>query len=69
MYFDPPYHETFSGYGGLGFSTKEHEKLAVFCKQLNQNGALFMLSNSDTPFIRDLYKGFNIDICFSFHFL
>jgi DNA adenine methylase len=60
VYFDPPYHETFSAYDGSGFGDKEHEELATFCRQLDQKGVLFMLSNSDTPFIRQLYEGFDM---------
>ena len=60
LYLDPPYHETFSAYDGSGFGDNEHEELAAFCKQLDQKGVLFMLSNSDTPFIRQLYNGFDM---------
>jgi DNA adenine methylase len=60
LYLDPPYHGTFSAYDGSGFRDKEHEWLAAFCKQLDQKGVLFMLSNSDTPFIRQLYNGFDM---------
>ncbi|MDR1475187.1 MAG: DNA adenine methylase [Holosporales bacterium] len=61
VYFDPPYHETFSAYDGSGFADKEHEKLATFCKDLDKNGVLFMLSNSDNQFIRRLYDGYNME--------
>jgi DNA adenine methylase len=60
VYFDPPYHGTFSAYDGSGFGDKEQEELADFCRKLSQNGVSFMLSNSDTPFIRQLYEGFNM---------
>lgn len=60
-YLDPPYHKTYSQYDGSGFGDVEHERLAQFCKELHQAGAYFMLSNSDTPFIRGLYDGFQID--------
>ena len=60
-YLDPPYHKTFSSYDGSGFDDKAHENLAAFCAKLNASGCYFMLSNSDTPFIRGLYKNFNID--------
>lgn len=61
-YLDPPYHETYSGYDGSGFGDKEHEQLAEFCKKIDEKGGFFMLSNSDTPFVRNLYKGYNIEI-------
>jgi DNA adenine methylase len=60
-YLDPPYHKTFDGYNGGGFDEREHEKLAAFCRELNEAKAYFMLSNSDTPFVRSLYKGFRIE--------
>lgn len=60
-YLDPPYHETYEGYASGGFGDAEHEKLAEFCKKIDQKGGYFMLSNSDTPFVRKLYKGYNIE--------
>ncbi len=60
-YLDPPYHKTFSSYDGSGFGDKDHQGLAQFCKRLDTAGAHFMLSNSDTPFIRKLYAGYNIE--------
>lgn len=60
-YLDPPYHKTYSQYDGSGFGDPEHTRLAQFCKEIHQAGAFFMLSNSDTPFVRDLYKGFTIE--------
>jgi DNA adenine methylase len=60
-YLDPPYHQTYSLYDGSGFADEEHRKLAAFCRELDEAGAYFMLSNSDTPFIRELYNGFWID--------
>jgi DNA adenine methylase len=35
--------------------------LAEFCREINDAKAYFMLSNSDTPFVRSLYKGFTIE--------
>ena len=50
-----------SGYNGGGFADEEHRKLAELCREIHQSGAFFMLSNSDTPFVRGLYKGFTIE--------
>lgn len=61
-YLDPPYHETYSQYDGSGFGDKEHTQLAEFCRTVDKKGSFFMLSNSDTPFVRDLYKGYTIEI-------
>jgi DNA adenine methylase len=59
-YLDPPYHQTFSGYDGNGFGDEEHKKLAEMCHQIHNAGGFFLLSNSDTEYVRGLYKGFNI---------
>lgn len=68
-YFDPPYHETFSGYDSSGFGDKEHEKLANFCCEIDARGGYFMLSNSDTPFVGNLYKGYNIEVVSASRFI
>ena len=60
-YLDPPYHETYEGYSSAGFGDTEHQKLAEFCHQIHKKGGYFMLSNSDTPFVRELYKGYTIE--------
>ncbi len=60
-YLDPPYHETYEGYSSGGFGDKEHTDLAEFCKKIDKKGGYFMLSNSDTPFVRKLYEGYTIE--------
>ena len=55
-YLDPPYHKTYSSYARNGFGDTEHKRLADFCHKLHSAGAYFMLSNSNTEFIRDLYS-------------
>lgn len=60
-YLDPPYHKTYDGYNGGGFGDSEHEKLAQVCRKIDKSGGQFMLSNSDTDFVRGLYKGFVIE--------
>lgn len=60
-YLDPPYHKTYSNYDGAGFGDDDHKALSDFCKRLHQAGAYFMVSNSDTPYIRALYKDFTIE--------
>jgi DNA adenine methylase len=60
-YLDPPYApksetEDFTGYTTAGFSLAQHLELAEFCSQLKRRGAKFLLSNSDTPFTRELYQ-------------
>ena len=59
---DPPYHKAGDRfYTRLAFDEKEQIRLANFTKDLNEKGVRFMLSNSDTPFVRSLYKDFNVD--------
>ena len=65
-YFDPPYYplkrESFTTYTKEVFLEKEQERLAKLFKDLNKKGVKVMLSNSDTKFIRDLYKDYPIQI-------
>jgi DNA adenine methylase len=65
IYFDPPYYplttgSDFTSYNKEGFLEKEQETLADIFEQLDRRGCLLMLSNSDTKFIRNLYKKWNI---------
>ena len=60
-YLDPPYHRTFDGYDSSRFGDEDHKRLALFCKELDNAGCQFMVSNSDTAFVRSLYRAFNID--------
>jgi len=60
-YLDPPYHETYSGYDGSGFGDNMHEKLATFCNHIDRAGGYFMISNSNTAFVQELYKDYNIE--------
>ena len=61
MYFDPPYYpvsksSSFTSYAIGGFAEAEQEALRDLCLKLHERGAKIMLSNSDTPFIKDLYQ-------------
>jgi DNA adenine methylase len=65
VYLDPPYHplnETskFTNYAENGFTTIDQRKLLKHYRELDSRGCLLMLSNSDTPLIRDLYSDFDI---------
>lgn len=62
VYLDPPYHETYNGYSINGFSLDNHKKLSEYCKNLNKRGVFFMLSNSDTPQMKNFYKEFSCEI-------
>ena len=61
-YLDPPYHKTFDQYDKNQFNLDDHKNLRDFCKKLDKVGAYFMLSNSNTKCIKDLYKGFRIEV-------
>lgn len=65
VYFDPPYAPmtktaNFAGYVKGGFGLADQAELAKMFAELTEKGVLVMLSNSNTPIIHDLYKGFNI---------
>ena len=67
VYFDPPYNPVsdsanFTGYDRGGFGKAEQERLKNLCDKLNKKGAKFLLSNSATEFIIDLYRDYNITI-------
>lgn len=60
VYFDPPYHPvnggSFTSYTKLDFTENDQTKLRDFALKLHEQGIKVMLSNSNTPFIQDLYK-------------
>lgn len=65
VYLDPPYvplssTSNFTAYTKEGFGPGDQKRLADLCRDLDRRGVLFMLSNSDTPVVRDLYQGFDI---------
>lgn len=67
VYFDPPYDPVsdsanFTGYDKGGFDKDEQMRLKKLCDKLNNRGVKFLLSNSSTEFILDLYKDYNITI-------
>ena len=67
VYFDPPYDPVsvsanFTGYDKGGFDRDEQIRLKKLCDKLNSKKVNFLLSNSATDFILDLYKDYNITI-------
>jgi len=65
-YFDPPYDplsetSSFTSYAATPFGKKEQRALAEHARALDARGVFVMLSNNDTPLIRDLYDGFVIE--------
>ena len=66
VYFDPPYDPVtptanFTSYTADAFGSDHQRELAETAGKLVDRGCQVMLSNSDTPFIRSLYKGWQID--------
>lgn len=67
VYLDPPYDPVsnsanFTGYDKGGFNRDEQIRLKKLCDKLDKKGVKFLLSNSATDFIKDLYKDYNIKI-------
>lgn len=67
VYFDPPYDpvnatSSFTGYAAGGFGRTEQIELKKLCDKLHSRGVRFMLSNSATPFITDLYADYDVSI-------
>jgi DNA adenine methylase len=60
VYFDPPYHETFTSYTSSGFNESKQKELYNFCTELNKEKVKFMVSNSDTDFIKNIWGNFHI---------
>jgi DNA adenine methylase len=65
VYFDPPYHpisktSNFTAYNRYSFDEERQVRLRDVFAELSDRGVKVMLSNSDCPFVRDLYKDFNI---------
>ena len=61
VYFDPPYlplsaSSSFSKYVKEDFVERDHELLAEVIKDLTSRGVFVVLSNSDTPLSRKLFK-------------
>jgi len=60
VYFDPPYHPTksdsFTSYTKLDFREEDQRKLKDLANKLSSKGVQIMLSNSNTEFIKELYK-------------
>ena len=62
IFFDSPYYDTFDTYQAGGFSEENHKRLAALYQKLTDKGVFCMLTNSDTDFIKGLYKRFKIEI-------
>lgn len=66
VYFDPPYYPVsttanFASYSSTGFTAENHVELRDLCVRLDRKGVRFMLTNSATPYVRDLYGNFQVE--------
>jgi DNA adenine methylase len=62
VYIDPPYDPVsktanFTGYAEGGFGREQQAELAEVARIAAEQGVQVMLSNSDTKFVRSLYRG------------
>ena len=57
IYCDPPYHNTTNKYVGVGFDESKQALLRWYADMWGSQGGKVVVSNSDTPFIRETWKG------------
>ncbi len=74
IYFDPPYYplsdtSNFTSYTDSAFLEDEQKRLYQVFKKLDKKGCFVMESNSDTNFIKTLYKDYKIDIVYMHRFI
>lgn len=67
VYFDPPYDpvnptSNFTGYQSGGFGREDQLRLKGVCDELDAAGVKFLLSNSATDFIQEIYSEYEISI-------
>lgn len=66
VFFDSPYaplnDTSFEAYTKEGFLEGDHRRLASLFRELDERGCFLMLTNHDTPLIRELYDGYRIDV-------
>lgn len=66
VYFDPPYDpvnptSNFTGYQSGGFGRADQIRLKETCDALDARGVKFLLSNSATDFITELYADYRVE--------
>lgn len=62
-YFDPPYYKSDVTYGyGQTFTSEQHFQLKAFCDRVDASGGRFMLSSSDSKYIRGLFNGYKLEV-------
>jgi DNA adenine methylase len=65
VYLDPPYYKLggysdFNRYTRFQFRENDHIRLAAVCRELDERGIRWAVSNSDTPFVRALFEGYRL---------
>jgi DNA adenine methylase len=65
VYMDPPYYKQggysdFDRYTKSKFKENDHFRLAAVCRELDERGIRWAVSNSDTAFVRTLFDGFTM---------
>ena len=63
VYLDPPYHQiskNFTAYTPGGWNMYTQISLKMACDELNKKNVKFLLSNSSSEFIKNLYKDYDI---------
>jgi len=70
VYLDPPYQplsktSNFTSYTSEAFSEQDQYRLAKVFKELDERQCFVMLSNSDTPLIREIYSSYNQTVLFA----
>ena len=66
VYFDPPYDYDVEGagfttYTSIGFDRNNLKELCALCNALKEKGVKVVVSNNDTDFVNDLFKGWDIE--------
>ncbi len=66
-YMDPPYHPAsvtanFTDYSAKGFNVRDQERVRDLCLELDRRGVIFVLSNSHTEKVMELYGGLGFRI-------
>lgn len=65
IYCDPPYlpvaKTSFAAYDRTGFGIEETRQLAEHARRWADNGAHVLLSNADTPEVREIFRDFRIE--------
>jgi DNA adenine methylase len=65
VYLDPPYvplggYSDFKRYTAGQFHSEDHDRLAAAMRDASDRGVYLLLTNADTPLVRELYAGFAV---------